>query len=119
MSPVEDEPEDFQGVTRDGLRIKALTCLLLKFGGLCVLYPVLIAEAIAHRFILENDFLTEHKCDIINSEGGIHFGDQLVPITLFRSTVNLICPVICTAGTINRASGRSRDSCSLGCSKQI
>ena len=40
------------------------------------------------------------KCDIINSEGDILFGDQLVLITLFRFTVNLICPVVCTAGTI-------------------
>ena len=44
--------------------------------------------------------MTEHKCTIINSEGVIQFGDQRVPFTLFRSTVNLICPVICTGATI-------------------
>ena len=60
---------------------------------------MLIAEAIAHKFILGNDFLIECKCDIINSEGSILFGDQRVPFTLFRSTVNLLCPVISTSAT--------------------
>ena len=97
---VEAEPEDFQGVTSDGLRIIGLTRYVLKFKGLLVTHPVLIAELIAHKFILENNFMTEHKCDIINSEGVIQFGDKRVPFTLFRSTVNLICPVICTGATI-------------------
>ena len=96
---VEQEPEDFQGFTRDGLRILGLTRLKLKFGGIVVTHPVIIAEAIAHKFILGNDFLTEYKCDIFNSEGSILFGDQRVPSTLFRSTVNLICPVISTSAT--------------------
>ena len=60
---------------------------------------VLIAEAIAHKFILGTDFCTEYKCDIINSEKFILFGDQRVTFTLFRSTVNLICPVISTSAT--------------------
>ena len=97
---VEEEPEDFQGVTRDELKIIGLTRLLLKFGGLLVTHPVLIAESIAHKLILGNNFMTEHKCDIINSDKVIQFGDQKVPFTLFRSTVNLICPVICTGATI-------------------
>ena len=97
---VEEEPEDFQGVTRDGLRIIGLMQLFLKFGGLLVKHPVLIAESIAHKFILGNDFMIEHKRNIINSEGVIQFGGQQVPFTLFRSTVNLICPVICTGATI-------------------
>ena len=63
-------------------------------------YPLLIAESKAHKFILGNDFMTEHNCNIINSEGVIRFGDQRLPFTLFRSTVNLICPVICTGATI-------------------
>ena len=87
---VEEEPEDFQGVTLDGLRIIRLTRLFLKFGGLLVTHPVLIAELIAHKFILRNDFMTEHECDIIHSEGLIRFGGQQVPFTLFRSTVKLI-----------------------------
>ena len=86
--------EDFQQVTRDGLRIIGLTRLLLKFGELLVTHQVLIVESIAHKFILGNDLIVEHKCDIINSEGVIKFGDQRVPFTLFRSTVNLIYPVI-------------------------
>ena len=76
------------------MRILGLTRLKLKFVGIVVTHPVLIEEAIAHKFILGNDFHTEYKCDIINSEGSILFGDQRVPFTLFRSTVNLICPVI-------------------------
>ena len=96
---VEEQPEDFQGVTRDGLRILELTRLKLTFGSIVITHPVLIAEAIAHKFILKNDFLTEYKCDIINSEGSIIFGNQRVPFTLFRSTVNLICPFIITSAT--------------------
>ena len=60
---------------------------------------MLIAEAIAHKFILGTDFCTEYKCDIINSEKFILFGDHRVAFALFRSTVNLICPVISTAAT--------------------
>ena len=97
---VEQEFEDFQRVTRDGLRIIKLTRLLFKFGGLLVTHIVLIAESIAHKFILGNDFMIEHKCYIINSKGVIQFGGQRVPFTLFRSTVNLICHVICTGATI-------------------
>ena len=96
---VEEEPEDVQGVTRDGLRIFGLTSLKLKFGGIVVTHPVLIADAIAHKFIFGNDFLTDYKCVIINSEGSILFGDQRVPFTLFISTVNLICPVNSTSAT--------------------
>ena len=96
---VEEEFEDFQDVTRDGLRILRLTRLKLKFGGIVVTHPVLIAEAIAHKFIFGNDSLTEYICNIINSEGSILFGDQRVPFTLFRSTVNFICPVISTSAT--------------------
>ena len=73
-SIVEKKLEDFQGVPRDGLRIIGLTRLLLKFGGLLVTHPVLIAESIAHKFILGNDFMIEHNCDIINSKGIIQIG---------------------------------------------
>ena len=65
---VNEEPKDFQGDTRDGLRILGFTRLKLKFSCIVVNHPVLIAVAIPHRFILGNDFLTEYKCDIINSE---------------------------------------------------
>ena len=70
-SIVEKELEDFQGMTRDRLSIIGHTRLLLKFGQLLVTYPVLIAESIAHKFILGNNFMTKHKCNIINSEGVI------------------------------------------------
>ena len=97
--PVENEPEDFQGVTRDGLRILGLTKLEMSVGSLRVKHPVLIADEIAHKFILGNDFLTEHKCDILNLQQVIRFGKESVPYTLFRSTVNSICPVVCTVAT--------------------
>ena len=97
--PVEEEQEDFQGVTRDELRVIGLTKLELKIGGLKVLHPVLVVEQMAHKFILGNDFMTEYKCDIINSEGVIQFGGEKVQYNLFRSTINLICPVFCTSAT--------------------
>ena len=96
---VENEPEDIQGVTRDGLRILGLTKLEMSVGFLRVKHPVLISEEIAHKFILGNDFLTEHKCDILNSQKIIQFGNERVPYTFFRSTVNSICPVVCTVAT--------------------
>ena len=99
MAAVEEEVENFQGVTRDGLQIVGVTKLKFSIGGLRVTHPVLIAKEIAHSFILGNDFMNLHKCDIINSEGVIVFGGKRVPFTLFRSTVNLICPIICTVAT--------------------
>ena len=96
---VENEPENFLGVTRDGLRIFGLTKLEMCVGSLRVNHPVLIADEIAHKFIFGKDFLTEHKCDILNSQKVIQFGNQRVLYTLFRSTVNSICPVVCTVAT--------------------
>ena len=56
-------------------------------------------RAIAHKFKIGNDVLNEYDCDISNSERVIKFGNARVPYTLFRSTVNLICPVICSVTT--------------------
>ena len=53
---VENEPDDFQGVTRDKLRILVLTKLEMIVGSFRVKHPVLIADEIANRFILGNDF---------------------------------------------------------------
>ena len=97
--PVENEPENFQGVTRDGLHILGLTKIEISVGSLRVKHPVLIADEIAHKFILGIDFLTDHKCDILNSRKVILFGNKRVLYILFRLTVNYICPVVCTVGT--------------------
>ena len=66
--PVKNEPEDFHNVTRDGLRILGLTKHEMSVGFLRVTQPILIAAEIAHKFILENDFYTEYKCNILNSQ---------------------------------------------------
>ena len=86
-------------MTRDGLHIIGITRLTLKIGGLQVAHPVLIVESIAHKFILGNDFLNQHKCDIINSQGAILFGKECDRYMLFRSTVNCVCPVVCRVST--------------------
>ena len=96
---VNEEEECFQGVTHDGLKIVGITQLNLHFGKLHVKHPVLIVDKIAHKFILGNDFLTKYNCDLLNSAKAIVFGGQQVPYTLFRSTVNSICPVICSSAT--------------------
>ena len=96
---VNEEEECFQGVTHDGLKIVGITQLNLHFGMLNVKHPVLIVDKIAHKFILGNDFLTKYKCDLLNSAKVIVFGGQQVPYTLFRSTVNSICQVICSSVT--------------------
>ena len=93
------EEEQFQGVTRDGLRDFGLAHLKLECGSLHIEHPVVIVDKIAHKFILGNDFLIAHRCDILNSDGTIVFGCKSVPYTLFRSTINLICPVVCQART--------------------
>ena len=91
------EEEQFQGVTRNGLRVFSLAHLQLEFGSLHIEHPVVVVDKIAHMFILSNDLLIAHRCDILNSDCTIVFGCKSVPYTLFRSAINLICPVICQA----------------------
>ena len=93
------ELEKFQGITRDGLRAFGLAHLKLQFGSLNIEHPVVVVDKIAHMFILGNDFLVQYKCDILNSDGVIVFGNKSIPYTLFRSTINLICSVICQSRT--------------------
>ena len=50
IEPVENEPEDFQGVTRDGLRNLELTKLIMSVGSFRVKHPVLTAEEIAQIY---------------------------------------------------------------------
>ena len=76
-----------------------LVHLKLEFGSLHIEHPVVVVDKIAHKFILGNDFLVAHQCDFLNSDGAIVFGSKPVPYTLFRSTINLICFVICQART--------------------
>ena len=64
-TPVENVPEDVQGVTRDGLHIIGITRFILKIGGLQFAHPVLIAESIAHKFTLGND---SHSAQIRHDE---------------------------------------------------
>ena len=73
--------------------------MTLHFEILHVKHPLLIVDKIAHKFILGNDFLTQYKCDILNSVEAIVLYNELVPYTLFGSTVNSICPVICLTTT--------------------
>ena len=93
------EEEKFQGVTRDGLRVFGLVHPKLEFESLHIEHPVVVVVKIAHKLILGNDFLVAHLCDILNSDGTIVLGSKPVPYTLFRSIINLICPVICQART--------------------
>ena len=93
------QEEEFQGVTRDGLRVFGLAYLKLEFGSLHIEHPVVIVDKITHKFILGNDFLIQYQCNILNSDGVIVFGKKSVPYTLFRPTINLICPVICHSRT--------------------
>ena len=89
----------FQGVTRNGLRLLGLAHLKLQFESLNIEHPVVVVNKIAHKFILGNDFLVKYRCDILNSDGVIVFGNKSMQYTLFRSTINLICPVICQSHT--------------------
>ena len=86
-------------MTHDGLKIVGVTQMTLHFGKLHVKHTMLIVDKIAHKFILGNDFLTQYKCDLLNSAKAIVFGREQVPYTLFRSTVNSMCPVICATTT--------------------
>ena len=86
-------------MTHDKLKIVGVTQLSFHFGKLHVEHPVLIVDKIAHKFILGNYFLTQYKCDLINSAKAIVFGGERVPYRLFRSTVNSICQVNCSTTT--------------------
>ena len=81
------------------MRVFGLAYLKLEFGSLHIEHPVVVVDKIAHKFILGNDFLIQYQCDILNSDGVIVFGKKSVPYTLFRSTINLNCPVICQSRT--------------------
>ena len=81
------------------MKVFNLVNLKLEFKSLHTLHPIVVVDKITHKFILGNDFLVAHRCDILNSDGTIVFGCKAVPYTLFRSTINLICPVICQART--------------------
>ena len=89
--------EDCQGVTEHCLEVLGRTHVRLRFGKLDVAHPVVVVDNIAHKFIIGNDFLLLYKCDILYSQNAILFGGKLVPFKLFRSTINLISPVICQA----------------------
>ena len=91
------EDEKFQGVTWDGLRVFGLVNLKLEFKSQQIENPVVVVDKITLKFILGNDFLVAHQCNILNSDGTIVFGSKPVPYTLFCSAINLICPVICKA----------------------
>ena len=93
------EQEKFQGVTRDGLRVFGLAHLELQLGSLNIGHPVVVGDKIAHRFKLGNDSFVQYRCDIFNSDGIMVFGNKSVPYTLFCSTINLICPVVCQSRT--------------------
>ena len=75
------------------------THVRMRFGKIDVAHPVVVVDNIAHKFIIGNNFLLLHKCDILYSQDAILFGGKLVPFKLFRSTINLISPVICQATT--------------------
>ena len=91
--------EDFQKVTKHGLEVLKRTHVRMRFGQLDVAHLVVVVDNIAHKFIIGNDFLLLHQCDILYSQDVILFGGKLVPFQLFRLTINLISPVICQATT--------------------
>ena len=93
------EEEHFQGVTEHGLEMLGRTHVRLRFEKLDVAHPVVVVDNIAHKFIIGNDFLLLYKCDILYLQDAKLFGGKLVPFKLFRSTINLISPVICQATT--------------------
>ena len=107
------EEEDFQGVTEHGLDVLGRTHLRLRFGSLDVVHPVVVVDNIAHKFIIGNDFLLLYKCDILYSQQSIRFGAKQVGFKLFRSTVNLISPVICQETTTLEPYEEAAISCLL------
>lgn len=77
------------------MKVFGLAYLKLELRSLSVEHPVVVLDKIAHKFILGNGFFVLYHSDIINSDGCIIFGWKSVPYKLFRSTINLICPVVC------------------------
>ena len=89
----------FSNVTHNGLRIVKITQLKLHFEKLHVKHSVHIVDKIAHNIIFGNDILTQYKCYLLNSARAIVLTGYQIPFKIFRSTVNLICPVICSRTT--------------------
>ena len=89
-------------MTNDGLKIVWVTRLTLQFGKVHVTNVVFFVDKIVHKFIFKNDFLTQYKCDLLNSAKAIVFDGEQVPYTIFRSTVNSICLVIWSTTTTIR-----------------
>lgn len=98
---VNAEKECIQEVTHDGQQVVKVTQLILHFINVYVKHPLLIVNKIAHKLIVENDFLTLYKSDLLNTAKAIVFRGSQVSYTLFMSTVNSICWMICsTTATI-------------------
>ena len=81
------------------MRVFGLAHLKLQFKSLHIEHTVVVVDKIAHKFKLGNYFPVQYQCDILNSNSVIVFGRKSVPYKLFRSTLNLICPVICQSHT--------------------
>ena len=62
-------------MTHDKLNIVGAIHMTLHFEKLHVKHLVLIVDKIARKFILGNDFLTQYKCDLLNSGRAIVFGN--------------------------------------------
>ena len=87
-------------MTHDRLKIIKVTQLTLHFKQFNVKHPEFIVDKIARKFIIGNDFMTQYKCDLLNSANTIVFGGEQVPYKLLRSTVYSICSIICSKNLI-------------------
>ena len=76
------------------MKVVNLIYLKLQFEYLSIEHIVVIGDNISYKFILGNDFLFQYCCGILNTPSVIVFGNKSVTYTLFRSTINSICPVI-------------------------
>lgn len=50
----------------------------------------LVVDKIAHKFVFNNNFIIQYKCDILNSDKVIVLWNKSMPYTLCCSTINLI-----------------------------
>ena len=71
-----NEKEEFQGVKHDGLKIVKVTHMTLHFEKQHGKNLMLIVDKLAHKLIIGNEFLTQYKCDLLNSAKAIVFGNE-------------------------------------------
>ena len=65
----------------------------VQISNLQVMHDVLVVSGLVQSFILGNDILRQHKCDILYSAGVLNFAGGSVPMHIYDAGINFIASV--------------------------